>query len=77
MSRGFCPDTKVLEHSKDSFLIYYNNNVHVEGIRFICGPRLVIIGLSERRVDLINGKIRPQMNLTQEKTTLLLLSLML
>ena len=35
----------------------YDNKVHFEGVRFICGPHLVIIGPSEARVDL-NGKIR-------------------
>ena len=31
----------------------YNNNVHFNGVRFICGPRLVIIGPSEARADLM------------------------
>ena len=33
--------------------IEYNNNVHFEGIRFICGPHLAIIGPSEARADLM------------------------
>ena len=32
---------------------YYNNNVHFEGVRFICGPHLAIIGPSEARADLM------------------------
>ena len=32
---------------------YYNNNVHSEGVRFICGPHLAIIGPSEARADLM------------------------
>ena len=28
---------------------YYYNNVHFEGVRFICGPHLAIIGPSEAR----------------------------
>ena len=31
----------------------YNNNVHFEGVRFICGPHLAIIGPSEARADLM------------------------
>ena len=31
----------------------YNNNVHFEGVRFICGPHLAIIGPSETRADLM------------------------
>ena len=33
--------------------IEYNNNVHFEGVRFICGPHLAIIGPSEARADLM------------------------
>ena len=35
----------------------YNNNVRFEGVRFICGPHLAIIGPSEARAD-FNGKVR-------------------
>ena len=35
----------------------YYNNVHFEGIRFLCGPHLAIIGPNEARADL-NGKVR-------------------
>ena len=31
----------------------YDNNIHFEGIRFICGMHLVIIGLSEARANLM------------------------
>ena len=31
----------------------YDNNVHFEGVRCICGPHLVIIGPSEARTDLM------------------------
>ena len=30
---------------------HYNNNVHFEGVRFICGPHLAIIGPSGARAD--------------------------
>ena len=33
--------------------VEYNNNVHFEGVRFICGPHLAIIGPSEARADLM------------------------
>ena len=33
--------------------LYYNNNVHFEGVRFICCPHLDIIGPSEARADLM------------------------
>ena len=35
------------------FKLHYNNNVHFEGVRFICGPHLAIIGPSEARADLM------------------------
>ena len=31
----------------------YNNNVHFEGVRFICGPHPAIIGQGEARADLM------------------------
>ena len=37
--------------SKQQF--QYNNNVHFEGVRFICSPHLAIIGPSEARADLM------------------------
>ena len=58
----FSPDFK---YEVDSFNLYiidnyvkdydreYNNNVHFEGVRFICGPHLAIIGPSEARADLM------------------------
>ena len=35
------------------FVLYHDNNVHFEGVRFICGPHLVIIGQSQARADLM------------------------
>ena len=35
----------------------YNNNVHFEGVRFICGPHLAIIGPRESK-GRFNGKVR-------------------
>ena len=34
-------------------ILEYNNNVHFEGIRLICGPHLAIISPSEARADLM------------------------
>ena len=35
---------------------HYDNNVHFKGVRFICDPHLAIIGPSEARADLWQGK---------------------
>ena len=44
----------------------YDNTVHFEGVRLICGPHLVIIGLSEARADLLVRQDL-QVNLAPEK----------
>ena len=46
--------TYTLFHVKfNHFEIQYDNNVHFDGVRLICGPHLVIVGLSETRADLM------------------------
>ena len=42
-----------VENGNQAHLDNYNNNVHFEGVRFICGPHLAIIGPSEARADLM------------------------
>ena len=34
-------------------ILKYNNNVHFEGVRFICGPHIAITGPSEAGTDLM------------------------
>ena len=47
---------KLFGVSRELFILNefeYNNNVHFEGVRFICGPHLAIIGPSEASADLM------------------------
>ena len=51
-SLEFC-NTSASKYYRSGCFIEYDNNVHFEGVRFICGLHLVIIGLSKARADLM------------------------